>query len=35
MSGKQQNKIINAGIGFEHYAYLSKNWNVFVGIDAV
>ncbi|MFL5765141.1 MAG: hypothetical protein ACJ77K_14455 [Bacteroidia bacterium] len=25
----------NIGIGFEHYSYLAKRWNLFCGIDAI
>lgn len=35
IKNKQKNYIFNLALGFEHYAYLSKRWNLFLGIDAI
>jgi len=33
--GKTTRNEFNAGVGFEHYSYISKRWNIYFGADAI
>lgn len=35
LGGKTTRNELNAGIGFEHYSYISKRWNIYFGADAI
>lgn len=35
LEGKTTRNELYAGIGFEHYSYISKRWNIYFGADAI